>query len=561
VNPDDNTTWGLSRVQLGASDSIAAGQAKTFTFTLTAPDTPSTGIACDWQMIHTSTRFGDISSNSVGVYTYSDVPPTASYWCHVEAMYRQGIMTGSSYDPTTHQRIFSPNTIVTRKTMALFLCRGAGKDKLMSPTPHFTDVPADNFYYGWIERLADPASWYDAGNPCLVPPTSGCAPGRFCPDDIVTRAQMAVFIDRATGKCELTSPTPTFADVPDTASYYGFVERLADPASWPAPTEPPTAGCAPNPRRFCPNDSCTRAMMAVFLSRAYGFTCNDTVPSVTIDAPAPGAHLSGPASFQVTAATAVRVEFWLNNETEPHYTDTAAPFTWDVDTTTLPGGAITVTVRAYDATGMAGLAQVDVSIDNVMFTDVPHTTTYWQYVEAVARAGIMPECAPNLFCPEDLVTRKNMAEFLCRAAGKSQLNSPTPRFTDVPLSHPYYGWIERLADPASWYDAGNPCLVPPTSGCAVGRFCPDDSVTRAQMAVFIDRAKGKCALNNPVATFADVPTSVSYYGFVERLADPASWTTPPTGGCANNPPRFCPNDVVTRAQMAVFLARAYDLPL
>jgi hypothetical protein len=166
-----------------------------------------------------------------------------------------------------------------------------------------------------------------------------------------------------------------------------------------------------------------------------------------------------------------------------------------------------------------------------------------------------------MFCPDTLVYRKNMAEFLCRAAGKSQLNSPTPHFTDVPQSHPQYGWIERLADASSWYDAGNPCLVPPTAGCAPGRFCPDDVVNRSQMAVFSDRAKGKCVLNNPTATFSDVPIGVSYYGFVERLADPGSWTTPPTGGCAANPPRFCPLDNVTRAQMAVFLARAYDLPL
>jgi hypothetical protein len=86
---------------------------------------------------------------------------------------------------------------------------------------------------------------------------------------VVTRAQIAVFLDRAKGKCVLNSPTPTFADVPVSAYYYGYVERLADAASWAAPTEPPTQGCNTNPLRFCPNDNATRAQMAVFLARAW----------------------------------------------------------------------------------------------------------------------------------------------------------------------------------------------------------------------------------------------------------------------------------------------------
>jgi hypothetical protein len=55
-----------------------------------------------------------------------------------------------------------------------------------------------------------------------------------------------------------------------------------------------------------------------------------------------------------------------------------------------------------------------------------------------------------------------------------------------------------------------------------------------------------------VATFNDVPTSHPFFQFVEALA--ASGIT---AGCGNN--NFCPNEPLTRGQMAVFLAKALGL--
>ncbi len=59
--------------------------------------------------------------------------------------------------------------------------------------------------------------------------------------------------------------------------------------------------------------------------------------------------------------------------------------------------------------------------------------------------------------------------------------SPAPgtaTFLDVPTSHPFFRFIEALAS------AGI------TSGCGGGNYCPDDPITRGQMAVFISRALG-----------------------------------------------------------------------
>ncbi len=51
-----------------------------------------------------------------------------------------------------------------------------------------------------------------------------------------------------------------------------------------------------------------------------------------------------------------------------------------------------------------------------------------------------------------------------------------------------------------------------------------------------------------------MPTSSGQFRFVEALVAAGI-----TGGCGGSPPNFCPNDPVTRGQMAVFLAVALGL--
>lgn len=84
-------------------------------------------------------------------------------------------------------------------------------------------------------------------------------------------------------------------------------------------------------------------------------------------------------------------------------------------------------------------------------------------------------------------------------------------------------------------------------------FCPDAPVTRGQMAAFLTRFLGLSKIGTGVS-FADTGGSV-FESDILRLA-----TAGITKGC--NPPvndMFCPNSVVTRGQMAAFLARALGL--
>ena len=188
------------------------------------------------------------------------------------------------------------------------------------------------------------------------------------------------------------------------------------------------------------------------------------------------------------------------------------------------------------------------------FADVP--ANYWSYeqIDAFAQRGITTGCGVDeqgrrVYCPERGVTRAEMAVFITRALGQNTMAAPaTPTFADVPTDYWAYGEIEAFVQ------------LGITTGCGVdelGRrvFCPERGVTRAEMAVFIDRAKGQRELSSATATFADVPADYWAYGWIERF-----YTLGVTTGCGTDEQGrlvFCPDRGVTRAEMAVFLMRAY----
>ncbi len=90
-----------------------------------------------------------------------------------------------------------------------------------------------------------------------------------------------------------------------------------------------------------------------------------------------------------------------------------------------------------------------------------------------------------------------------------------------------------------------------TGGCGSGKYCPRSPVTRVQMAMFLVRA-------------FDYPlTSTDHFsddnGITGESSINALFEQGITGGCTAT--RYCPTAAVTRAQMAMFLTRALDLPL
>ena len=53
--------------------------------------------------------------------------------------------------------------------------------------------------------------------------------------------------------------------------------------------------------------------------------------------------------------------------------------------------------------------------------------------------------------------------------------------------------------------------------------------------------------------FEDVPESHPFFAQIQRMKERGI-----TNGCSANPPRFCPDDTVTRGQLAAFLVRATE---
>jgi uncharacterized repeat protein (TIGR03803 family) len=186
------------------------------------------------------------------------------------------------------------------------------------------------------------------------------------------------------------------------------------------------------------------------------------------------------------------------------------------------------------------------------FLDVPQSDNFHDYVEKIFRSGITAGCGGGNYCPNDPVTRAQMAVFLLRAEhGSSYVPPPcTGIFADVactPVPAFAADWIEQLS------------IEGITAGCGGGNYCPDQPVTRAQMAVFLLRAEHGPGYAPPACTapgiFGDVPCPGGFaVDWIERL-----YAEGVTGGCSSSPPLYCPDNPNTRGQMAVFLAKAFGL--
>ncbi len=179
------------------------------------------------------------------------------------------------------------------------------------------------------------------------------------------------------------------------------------------------------------------------------------------------------------------------------------------------------------------------------FADARPGSFAFTFIENLARSGVTGGCGGGNFCPNNPVTRAQMAVFLERGMRGSSFSPPPAtgtRFLDVPANAFAAAFIEQLAADGI------------TGGCGGGNYCPNNLVTRAQMAVFLLRAANGAGFVPPPATgvFADVPPGSFAANFIEQLAADGI-----TGGCGGG--NFCPGAPVTRAQMAVFLVRTFDI--
>ena len=190
----------------------------------------------------------------------------------------------------------------------------------------------------------------------------------------------------------------------------------------------------------------------------------------------------------------------------------------------------------------------------VLFDDVPLDSFASSYIYGAAGSGVMPGCAPQPplfdFCPDEIVTRRSMAGFIERAAHGALTPPPvyTGEFDDVLIGSFNADYIEGLLDDGI------------TAGCKAvpPLYCPDVPVTRAQAAVFVWKAQHgaepppDCA---PPGIFGDVPCPDGFaVNYIEAI-----FAEGITAGCGNGD--YCPDATLTNAQMAVFLVKAFQIPI
>jgi WD40 repeat protein len=212
----------------------------------------------------------------------------------------------------------------------------------------------------------------------------------------------------------------------------------------------------------------------------------------------------------------------------------------------LPNGRILVAGGITTNGAVLSSAEVYTPLIADVFSDIPLSYWAYDYIMAIYSAQITAGCTqePPAYCPEASVTREQMAVFLIRALNQVPQDGycgSTPPFADVAADRWSCKYIRRLVE------------LGITSGIGEGLFGPEGVVTREQMAAFLTRAldevpsDGYCGTVDP---FTDVPYSGWSCKYVKKLVELGI-----TVGIGEG--LYGPGNPVTRAQMAVFLSRAF----
>ncbi len=199
--------------------------------------------------------------------------------------------------------------------------------------------------------------------------------------------------------------------------------------------------------------------------------------------------------------------------------------------------------------------------DHGHFSDVEPTgfgpelsDPFWAFheIEACYRSGIVSGYADGTYQPGVTVSRDQMAVYVARALAGGDANVPkdytVASFTDVPTDHWAFDYIEYAVEQGI------------VRGYDTGDYKPLLAVDRGTMAVYIARSivspiGDDSSLPRPmVPTFTDVPTEYWSYAHVEYCVAQGVVHGYDDG-------LYHPELAVTRDQMAVYIARAFDLPM
>jgi hypothetical protein len=196
----------------------------------------------------------------------------------------------------------------------------------------------------------------------------------------------------------------------------------------------------------------------------------------------------------------------------------------------------------------------------ITFTDVPSGSTFYQYIMCLACRGIVSGYSDGTFRPNNEVTRGQLSKIVSGAAAFTE--DPNPQiFADVPPTHTFYQWINRLTRRGhmTGYQCGGPgepCIN------NMPYFRPFANATRGQTSKIVSNAVG---FTEPASgqTFEDVPPTHTFYREIQRLASRGVMGGYPCGGpgepCVGpaNRPYVRPNNSITRGQVSKIVANTF----
>jgi parallel beta-helix repeat protein len=259
IQPDSGPDTGGTAVEIlgqnfDPASTVRIGDADALNVVVTSPmlidaDTPALPPGTLNHVTVTDSNGRDALLAWAWLSNFLDVPEDHLFHDFVETIFREFVTAGCGFG------LYCVDQAVPREQMAVFLLRSKfGPTYTPPPATGMVfpnDVPADGFAADYIEALH------------ALEITAGCAPGSFCPDDPVTRAQMSVFLLTTLEGPAYNPPPETglhFTDVPVGSFAAAWIEELFERGI--------TAGC--DVALFCPDASTTRGQMAVFLVETFG---------------------------------------------------------------------------------------------------------------------------------------------------------------------------------------------------------------------------------------------------------------------------------------------------
>ena len=261
------------------------------------------------------------------------------------------------------------------------------------------------------------------------------------------------------------------------------------------------------------------------------------------------------AGTQTATAISTAVPTSTGTPAQPSPTGTATPTIGAIHTATITAIATTstptVTVVAPSSTPTACPIQ---------FTDVPSGSTFHPFVRCLACRGILGGYLDGTFRPNNDITRGQLSKIVSNAA---DFNEPVSGrlFEDIPTTHAFYTWIQRLA--GRGHIGGYPCggAGEPCGAGNLPYFRPSANATRGQITKIVSNAAG---FSEPPGgqLFEDVAPGDTFYEWVQRLTSrgimggyPCGGVSEPCGG--GNRPYFRPNNAATRGQVSKIVANTF----